>query len=206
MAAGCEASIREQFTCGVAAVGRCAHCGHAFCASHQARGTAYIWYSDLCLECQVTESTANRERVAAHAEAVQRQATEVRARIEKAKAAILTSERLTFEDRKVITGYRTNHANVLRAFVGRSLVPTFAAADSAIPIGDLPWDFMLTIRGDDIHDIKPTRSGITRLGNIVCMDGTHPDGGSATPRGGLEMGQSELADYLEKFVKRHGLV
>ena len=31
----------------------------------------------------------------------------------------------------MITGYRTNHANVLRAFVGRSSVPIFAAADPA---------------------------------------------------------------------------
>lgn len=106
----------------------------------------------------------------------------------------------------MITGYRTNHANVLRAFVGRSSVPIFAAADPAIPIGNLPWDFMVTIRGDDIHDLKPTRSGITRPGKIVCMDGTHPDGGSATPRGGLETNEAKLADYLEAFAKRHGLL
>ena len=149
---------------------------------------------------------ANRDRAVAQAEAAQRQATEVRARIEKAKAAILASGKLRFEDRKVITGYRTNHANVLRAFGGRSSVPTFAAADPAIPIGDLPWDFMQTIRGDDIHDIRPTRSGLTRMGKIVCMDGTHPDGGSATPRGGLEMSQAKLADYLEVFAKRHVLL
>lgn len=106
----------------------------------------------------------------------------------------------------MITGYQTNHANVLRAFVGRSSVPTFASADPAIPIGDLPWDFMQTIRGDDIHNIKSTRSGITRMGKIVCMDGTHPDGGSAAPRGGLEISQAKLADYLEAFAKRHGLL
>jgi hypothetical protein len=154
----------------------------------------------------VAESTANQDRAVALAEAAQRQATDVRARIEKAKAAILVSGKLRFEDRKVIDGYRTNHANVLRAFGGRSHVPTFAAADPAIPIGNLPWDFMLTIRGDDIHDIKSTPSGITRMGKIVCMDGTHPDGGSATPRGGLEMGEAKLADYLEAFAKRHGLL
>jgi hypothetical protein len=160
----------------------------------------------LCLECQVAESTANRDRAVSQTEAAQRQASDVRARIEKAKAAILASGKLRFEDRKVITGYRTNHANVLRAFVGRSSVPIFAAADPAIPIGNLPWDFMVTIRGDDIHDLKPTRSGITRPGKIVCMDGTHPDGGSATPRGGLETNEAKLADYLEAFAKRHGLL
>lgn len=206
MAVACEASIRERFTCGVTAVGRCARCGHGFCVSHQARGTAYVWYPDLCLECQVAESTANRDRAVSQAEAAQRLASDVRARIEKVKAAILTSGKLRFEDRKVITGYRTNHANVLRAFVGRSSVPIFAAADPAIPIGNLPWDFMVTIRGDDIHDLKPTRSGITRPGKIVCMDGTHPDGGSATPRGGLETNEAKLADYLEAFAKRHGLL
>ncbi|MGC2809636.1 MAG: hypothetical protein WA303_04595 [Bradyrhizobium sp.] len=130
----------------------------------------------------------------------------IQARIEKAKAAILTSGKLRFEDRKVITGYQTNHANVLRAFGGRSSVPIFGAADPAIPIGNLPWDFMMTIRGDDIHNIKPTRSGITRPGKIVCMDGTHSDGGSATPRGGLGANEAQLADYLETFAKRHNLL
>jgi hypothetical protein len=106
----------------------------------------------------------------------------------------------------VINGYRTNHANVLRAFGGQSQVPTFVTADAAIPIGSLPWDFMVTIRGDDIHNIRPTSSGITRLGKIVCMDGTNPDGGSASPRGGLEISEAELADYLETFAKRQGIL
>ena len=95
---------------------------------------------------------------------------------------------------------------MLRAFAGRARVPVFAAADPAIPIGDLPWDFIQTIRGDDLHQIQPVRSGITRQGDIVCMNGPHPDGGSVHPRGGLKVNVAELTDHLEAFAKRYGLL
>ena len=45
----------------------------------------------------------------------------------------------------------------------------------------------------------PARASLDR-GKIVCMDGTYPDGGSATPRGGLETNEAKLADYLEAFA------
>src|ERR1700722_644764 len=39
-------------TCGVLAVGRCATCSEAFCASHQGRNAEMVGYFDQCVTCR----------------------------------------------------------------------------------------------------------------------------------------------------------
>jgi hypothetical protein len=57
-AAGCAVGA-----CGVAAIGRCAWCGQAFCGTHQARDFDQRGYVDWCAECQAKQ-VATRQRTA----------------------------------------------------------------------------------------------------------------------------------------------
>ena len=56
----CEMQLNDGRTCGMPPVGRCATCGHGFCASHQAwRDQAF--YFDQCASCLAKTLAAERD-------------------------------------------------------------------------------------------------------------------------------------------------
>jgi serine/threonine protein kinase/pSer/pThr/pTyr-binding forkhead associated (FHA) protein len=69
MGRGCEIPLNNGYNCGVTTKGRCATCGRAFCASHQAR-SGQIVYIDQCAPClakaRADEEERNREYWAKH--------------------------------------------------------------------------------------------------------------------------------------------
>jgi len=192
MAADCEAPIADERTCGIAAIGRCRVCGHAYCLSHRAITVgSYLPYTDYCLACQARasepEQKAKRE-AAAHALSTANRDLESVKRLTK---MLLTCGRATFESRREFVRFRTNHANPFRAFFGQALAPVYADLKPAVAIGEMAWEFPPVPRGD-ANQILRRRSGITQSGAVVLMNFGVP-GEEFVPNGSLRIRKNRIA-------------
>ncbi|MEU4237706.1 hypothetical protein [Actinoplanes sp. NPDC026619] len=150
VAAVCEFIVKTRTgtgPCEVEAVGRCAECGYAFCASHSS-----AQFTDLCAKC-VADRAAASQRSRADAE---RAIDEAPARIA-AAAAILARSSIAPERRS----YKWEEKRLLRtATVEHALEPAW-------PVGTFTWAQPETQRQGPRSDL---RTGVTRSGKIVPMD------------------------------------
>ena len=134
----CEHSLRKGGNCGVPAIGRCATCELAFCATHQAR-EAFTKFVDQCSACLFKATEPARRQEAEADELLKREDEIAFALVERLRTSSIPRVRQqvgTFEK---------------RGLLGRAKVWYDETDVEGWAIGDLPWS-----RGEIRTEMAPS--------------------------------------------------
>ena len=174
MSVVCEIDITDDKQCGIDAFERCAQCKRAFCRSHQAwQRTARQRTGEQrlirpiqswCAECQARQEKELEEaelaRVKEHAECLRAAKSRITVLLDALDAAGFPGavERAVFKTEKGVFGH---------------MKTTKATFDSAIPVGQVSWEYRTYYPrdgGDGFKHLNSLETGITRDRQYVRMD------------------------------------